>query len=131
LSDVFGKALMAYHRGGEMVHYIERDDVFLDPMETGYYFMSHEAWSEGEKASLMEVRGRVLDVGCGAGRTALLLQERGQPPSFVKIRIVFWESRASGSNSSCWVETNSPNSWNRRHGGLSGSTIQGRTTSLP
>jgi SAM-dependent methyltransferase len=77
LSDVFGKALMAYHRGGEMVHYIERDDGFLDPIETGYYFMSHEAWSEDEKASLMEVRGRVLDVGCGPGRTALLLQERG------------------------------------------------------
>jgi SAM-dependent methyltransferase len=77
LSDVFGKALMAYHRGGEKVHYIERDDGFLDPMETGYYFMSHEAWSDGEKASLMEVRGRVLDVGCGPGRMALLLQERG------------------------------------------------------
>jgi SAM-dependent methyltransferase len=68
---------MAYHKGGEKTHYIERDDGYLDPMETGHYFMSHEAWSEGEKASLMEVRGRVLDIGCGAGRMALLLQERG------------------------------------------------------
>ena len=68
---------MAYYEGGEKVHHIERDDGFLDPMETGYYFSGPETWSEGERASLMEVKGRVLDVGCGAGRTALLLQERG------------------------------------------------------
>jgi hypothetical protein len=73
LSDVFGKALMAYHRGGEAVHHIEREDGYFDPMETGFYFSDHEAWFVGDKAALMEVKGRILDVGCGAGRTTLLL----------------------------------------------------------
>jgi SAM-dependent methyltransferase len=41
------------------------------------FFSSYEQWAEAEREALKEVRGRILDIGCGAGRHALYFQERG------------------------------------------------------
>src|SRR5439155_25169192 len=40
-------------------------------------FSPFRRWPKAERAAMRYVRGRVLDVGCGAGRVALHLQERG------------------------------------------------------
>jgi SAM-dependent methyltransferase len=56
---------------------VERDDGFFH-VPTIEYFAPVRRWSVVERRALRYVRGRVLDVGCGAGRVALELQARGR-----------------------------------------------------
>jgi SAM-dependent methyltransferase len=78
--DAFGRALLDWAEGcrsGGVV--LERDD--------GYVFVEHGSefydapfrrWDVHERRALRFARGRVLDVGCGSGRVALELQQRGR-----------------------------------------------------
>ena len=56
---------------------MERDDGFIYVGDPSDYFAPYREWPRTEKRALRFVRGRVLDVGCGAGRVALVLQEKG------------------------------------------------------
>lgn len=42
------------------------------------YFAPFRSWPAHQRQAMRLVRGRALDVGCGAGRVALHLQQRGQ-----------------------------------------------------
>lgn len=75
--DAFGKALMAYKRGETAIYVIERDDGLVREDDAGTYFIPYEEWPEFEREAVLEARGRVLDVGVGAGRVALWLQDKG------------------------------------------------------
>lgn len=76
--DAFGHALADHHAGGEVYEVIERSDGLLDVAAgIGRYFAPYEEWSALDRRSVDRARGRCLDVGCGAGRVALRLQERG------------------------------------------------------
>ena len=77
-TDVFGRALLDWARGGTAPELIERHDGFLE-LGAGHelYVAGFEDWPLSERQSIGYVRGRVIDVGCGAGRVALYLQERG------------------------------------------------------
>jgi SAM-dependent methyltransferase len=77
-TDVFGRALMDWARGGTAPEVIERDDGFTD-LSAGHelYVAEFKDWPVPERRSMRYVRGRVLDVGCGAGRVTLYLQQRG------------------------------------------------------
>jgi SAM-dependent methyltransferase len=76
--DAFGHALLAVHKGAEEVHEIvERDDGFVDSMSTRGYFSDYEAWSPVEQEAMQFVKGRVSDIGCGAGTHSLYLQGKG------------------------------------------------------
>jgi len=76
--DAFG-LLLTHHFAGEACdEFIERDDGYL--MATGNlpaYFAPYAEWPPRMQQAMEFVRGRVLDVGVGAGRFALYLQERG------------------------------------------------------
>jgi SAM-dependent methyltransferase len=56
---------------------MERDDGLVDVMNPQVYFRPFAEWSVTEQQATELVNGRVLDVGAGAGRHALYLQEQG------------------------------------------------------
>ncbi|XVQ90033.1 class I SAM-dependent methyltransferase [Microbispora siamensis] len=56
---------------------VERDDGDFLVMPGTYWFEPPARWPAHVAAGVDKARGRVLDVGCGAGRHALPLQERG------------------------------------------------------
>jgi SAM-dependent methyltransferase len=57
---------------------VERDDgSFSIGAGPDRYFAGFREWPRAERQAMRYVRGRVLDVGCGAGRGYLHLQQRG------------------------------------------------------
>lgn len=76
--DAFGHLLQDYLAGHDGREIVERDDGFVGVAgRASAYFTPAPAWPPHERAALAWARGRVLDLGCGAGRHALALQERG------------------------------------------------------
>ena len=76
--DAYGGLIYAHYQGLASAEIIERDDGWLD-VSTGApaYFAPFDQWPSHQRRAIGQVRGRVLDVGCGAGRVALHLQARG------------------------------------------------------
>lgn len=76
--DAFGQALYDCHLGRNAYQVIERDDGLVGPaLGMAGYFSEYKAWPAHQRKGLRLARGRVLDIGCGAGRHALYLQEKG------------------------------------------------------
>jgi SAM-dependent methyltransferase len=76
--DAYGHAMLDAWRcdAGRVV--IERSDGYIGTdVAVEHYLAGLANWSPPERAALRWARGRVLDVGCGAGRVALELQQRG------------------------------------------------------
>jgi SAM-dependent methyltransferase len=77
-TDAFGHALLDWAKGGTAPEIVERDDGFTD---TGagpeVYLSDFRGWPGAERQAVRQMRGRILDVGCGAGRVTLNLQQRG------------------------------------------------------
>lgn len=76
--DAYGQEIWAHYNGEEIFEVVERDDGYIDMgPPVSIYFSSYDEWVPIEKRALELVKGRVLDVGCGAGRHSLYLQEKG------------------------------------------------------
>lgn len=76
--DAYGHGVLDYLHGAAANEIIERDDGLIDAdAGPAAYFTPYRSWPAVERQALRFVRGRVLDVGAGAGRVALHLQERG------------------------------------------------------
>ena len=79
IQDAYGHLISDYHNGRENVEVVERGDGFIDVSRLGPidYFADYENWAEHQRLAVEHATGRVLDIGCGAGRHCLYLQERG------------------------------------------------------
>lgn len=76
--DACGHLILEYFDTGRGQEIVERDDGFIEAnLGPHPYFAPLRRWPAVERRALRYVRGRVLDVGCGAGRVALELQGRG------------------------------------------------------
>jgi SAM-dependent methyltransferase len=75
--DPFGEALWAHWNGSPAISIIERDDGYFDAEDVSHYFAEFRSWPPQQRRAMDFVRGRVLDVGCGAGCHALRLQSKG------------------------------------------------------
>ena len=77
-ADAFGHALIDWVAGGTVPEVYERDDGFVEVGAGPDLFLAdHRTWPSSERQAMRHVRGRVIDVGCGAGRVALHLQRQG------------------------------------------------------
>lgn len=76
--DAWGQLLKVYLDTGDAFEVIERDDGYL-ALGSGpdVYFFPYDDWPQYYKDAMTQVRGRVLDIGAGAGRHSLYLQQQG------------------------------------------------------
>lgn len=76
MKDIFGKALYNYWKGDRKTPYIvRRDDNYTDEGSLKVYFAKQLYPTEKQIAH--HIKGKVLDIGCGAGRHILHYQKRG------------------------------------------------------
>lgn len=76
-SDTFGLLLKAYYNGRCVFQVIERDDGYISVNSMKPYFTNYDDWQLTEKEAISYAKGKVLDIGCGAGRHSLYLQRQG------------------------------------------------------
>ncbi len=62
-----------------VIEIIERDDGLVNGAPAEHYLDPPQRWQPHSHRAVDRVRGHVLDVGVGAGRIALHLQDRGVP----------------------------------------------------
>ena len=77
MKDTFGMALMDYFEDPSSVHSTERDDGHTGIINTRFYFTDFHEWRPVEQELAKLAEGRVLDVGCGCGRSVKYFQENG------------------------------------------------------
>ncbi len=77
--DAQGHEMYDYFRGNRDVsEIIERDDGFIEAYPGPHdYFSRFKDWPARQKAAMRAAKGRILDLGCGAGRHSLYLQQKG------------------------------------------------------
>jgi len=75
--DAFGQQFWAQYSGIESFEVMEREDGYIDVGDPKLYFTEYRDWAPFEQKAMEFVKGRVLDIGCGAGRHSLYLQQRG------------------------------------------------------
>jgi len=76
--DAFGHLLFDYLEGQRGVEIIEREDGWIGTSAgPPAYFAEYADWPPHQQQAIQCVVGRVLDLGCGAGRHSLYLQQQG------------------------------------------------------
>ena len=78
MKDLFGKAILDFQTNNSPEDIVTETNISeADEMEVAYLFRSFDQMPKLEKKALQLSRGKILDVGCGAGSHSLYLQENG------------------------------------------------------
>lgn len=75
MKDLFGKAILDFQTNNSPEDIITETNISeADEMDVAYLFRSYKEMPKLEKKALQLSKGKVLDVGCGAGSHSLYLQ---------------------------------------------------------
>ena len=75
MKDLFGKAILDYQTNNSPEDLITETSISdTDEMSVSYLFRSYEEMPKLEQKALQLSKGKILDVGCGAGSHSLYLQ---------------------------------------------------------
>lgn len=78
--DGYGRALEEFLEGRPGTEVVERNDGWVEVSRgAAGYFAEFQQWPARQQEASALAEGRVLDVGCGAGRVALHFQDLGYP----------------------------------------------------
>ena len=78
MKDLFGRAILDYQTNNESQDLITETNISeADEMSVAYLFRSFKEMPKLEQKALQLSKGKILDVGCGAGSHSLYLQEKG------------------------------------------------------
>ncbi|MGJ7905886.1 class I SAM-dependent methyltransferase [Actinopolyspora sp. H202] len=77
LGDAFGAALRQHHQGRTAFEIVEREDGLIGVNDLAPYFAERAHWPAIDQRATPGITGRVLDLGCGAGRHAVPLTRDG------------------------------------------------------
>lgn len=76
--DLFGQAILDFQTQNAPEDLVTETNISeADDMSVAYLFRSHTDMPAIEKKALQLAKGKILDVGCGAGSHSLYLQQKG------------------------------------------------------
>lgn len=75
--DVTGHAVFDAFNGKYGFEFVEREDGYVLGGNTRQYFDDYKNWLSHEKKAIKYAKGKILDIGCGAGKHSLFLQFKG------------------------------------------------------
>jgi SAM-dependent methyltransferase len=78
MKDLFGQAILDFQTNNTPEDLVTETNISeADEMSVGYLFRHYNDMPKLEKKALQLAKGKILDVGCGAGSHSLYLQEKG------------------------------------------------------
>lgn len=76
--DAYGQEIWSYLNKEESYEIVERDDGYIGISSGAQtYFQDFKDWPRHQKKAIKFSKGKVLDIGAGAGRVSLYLQKKG------------------------------------------------------
>jgi SAM-dependent methyltransferase len=78
MKDLFGKAILDFQTNNSPQDLVTETNISeADEMSVAYLFRSYAEMPKIEQKALQLSKGKILDVGCGAGSHSLYLQKKG------------------------------------------------------
>lgn len=86
MKDLMGRAILDYQTGNQPAEIITETNISeKDEMDVAYLFRPFKEMPAIEQKALQLAKGKILDIGCGAGSHSLYLQKKGYDVTAIDI----------------------------------------------